>query len=307
MSAKYSPTPPEATPGAWQQFWFQPRDPWILSVLRIIAGISSVYFFLSYTTELVNYFGATGVLDQQTLTRVVTNFGSESVYRISILQLSSDASFLYTIHVISILIALAMTAGFFSRVTTPLTFLMVLSYVHRGPMITGQFEPVLTMILAYLSLGPTGAYLSLDGWRRNQLRPVQPSVMANISWRLIQVHLAALYILIGLSMLSGEVWWLGEALLWLSASPDSRMIDISTLNTPGWLYLVNFWTHAMVAFMLLYGVFIWKRPMQKILVYVSLPIWLLIALLTGLISYCALMAMLNVAFWVPPTPAVMKS
>jgi hypothetical protein len=131
--------------------------------------------------------------------------------------------------------------------------------------------------------------------------------MANVTWRLVQVHLAALYLTTGLSMLSGDVWWLGEALLWISASPDSRIIDISTLNTPGWLEVVNLATHSIVAFMLLYGIFIWKPRVRQILVYVSIPVWLFIALLTGLVSYCWLMLLLNVAFWVPPSPADMKS
>jgi len=303
-----SPAHPIETLGethAWQRFWFQPRDPWVLSLLRIVVGAVSVYYFLSFTFELVGFFGEHGALDRTIVARLATNFGNDQVYRFSVLQLASDTSFLYMIHVISILISLAMTLGVFSRVTTPLTLVMVLSYVHRGPMITGPMEHVLTMLLVYLSLGPTGAYLSFDAWRRRKRskHDVQPSVMANIAWRLIQVHLAALYLLIGAGMLSGEVWWLGEALLWLSACPDSRILDIGTLNTPGWLYAVNLATHAIVAFMFLYGVFMWKPGARTILAYASIPIWILIGLITGLVSYCALMLMLNVAFWLPRPPA----
>lgn len=88
------------------------------------------------------------------------------------------------------------------------------------------------MVLAYLCLAPTGDCLSVDRWRRKLpagFRP-RPTVGAAISWRLLQVHLAALYVMIGLTMLAGQPWWNGTAMWLLMARTDARLVDLSGLH-----------------------------------------------------------------------------
>src|SRR5205823_1114818 len=126
------------------------------------------------------------------------------------------------------------TAGCFTRLTSILSLVVFLSYVHRGPMLTAQVEPIVAFVLFYLCLGPAGRSFSVDGWlaarrgaaasplvpatvaRRgvaaNQA-PVEPpfpgSVAATISVRLIQVHLTVVYAMMGIGKLAGEAWWNG--------------------------------------------------------------------------------------------------
>jgi hypothetical protein len=114
---------------------------------------------------------------------------------------------------------------------------------------------------------------------------------------LLQVHLAAIYVMIGLTMLAGETWWVGDALWWLMAHAESRLVDLTALGrSEGGRLFINLLTHGIVAFMLLYGLLVWHRLARPILVFASFFVWTLLGLLTGLISYALLMIGLNVLF-----------
>ena len=98
------------------------------------------------------------------------------------------------VHVVGLAVLVLFTLGFWSRLTSILALVVILSDVHRGPMLTSQFEPVLTMVMCYLCLGPSGASWSLDrrwpvGGRRRRWpgRPPRartPSWAATVSIRL---------------------------------------------------------------------------------------------------------------------------
>src|SRR5205814_8192909 len=88
----------------------------------------------------------------------------------------------------------AFVVGLFTRVTVVLTLVTFLSYYHRGPVLSSVTEPVVAFLLFYLCLGPCGAVLSVDAWRRRRAagRPIviPPMFTATVALRLIQVHTA---------------------------------------------------------------------------------------------------------------------
>ena len=109
----------------------------------------------------------------------------------SLLNSVQDPTTLWILHSLGFVILIAFTVGLWTRVTNVLSLLVVLSYVHRGPLITGEFEPVLTMLLCYLCLAPTGRHLSVDaklGWRdfiekwsHQSSDATEPSVAATVA------------------------------------------------------------------------------------------------------------------------------
>jgi hypothetical protein len=298
----------EVIDSRWRHFWFSPGDPLTMSTVRVVAGILSLYYLLTFSVDLVSWFGPEGLLRRESASRLMTDFGQEVVYRFSLFQVSNDPTYLWLVHGASLLIALAFTVGLFTRLTSVLTLLTLLSYTHRAPMITGFLEPVLTFVVAYLCIAPSGRYLSVDAWRRGIPLPGPDpkleqhpfginSVLANLGWRLLQVHLIAFHVMIGFAMLAGETWWIGEAVWWLIAHTESRLVDLTVLgSTQVGLYFINFLTHLIVAYMFFYGLLVWRPLAFPLVVIVSLLIWTFLALVTGAIGYCALMFLLNVTF-----------
>jgi len=197
---------------------------------------------------------------------------------------------LWIFHAVSIVVAGMFTLGVFSRVTNVLTLLVMLSWVHRAPLLTAQFEPVLTMLLLYLCLAPTGACFSLS----NRSGQAARSWLATVSLRLTQVHVCMFYFLLALTKLGGQVWWSGGAAYLLMAQSESRLVDLSGLRSS--VYVINLITHAIVAFELAYAILIWNRLLRPLVIAGSLLLWLTVAMMTGLAAFAGLMVLLNLAF-----------
>ncbi len=295
----------EQVGAAWNRFWFTSRDPFTLSVLRIAVGLMAIFYVVSHSADLVHWFAADGILPVQTAQRLAGAEQSKYFFHYSYLSFANSAGGLWTLHLLGLAILVLFTAGLWTRVTSVLAVVVALSYVHRAPMITAQFEPVLTMLLIYLCLAPTGQYLSVDRWLRNRKTDArgpaavgdEPSVMATISTRLIQLHLAALYVMIGLNMLSAETWWTGEATWWLIARSESRLVDLTGLANH--MMLVNLWTHLVVAYQFSFGLLIWPRLLRPILLALGPLVWIPLAFVTGSLAYAAIMLVASIAFVEP--------
>jgi hypothetical protein len=295
LSPRYWQELTEGIGRGWNRFWFTAIDPLPLAVVRIGAGLVALLHLLSFNNDLTRWFAANGILPPAMI-RNLEILQVEANYHYSYLSWFDQPGELWTMHAIGLLIALALTLGLFTRVTSVLTLLVVLSYSHRAPMLTGQLEPVLSMLLFYLCFGPAGARLSLDrllakrfGWKR-----VERSIAANVSLRLIQVHGAAFYAIFGLSKLYGDAWWGGEGVWLLLAQTHSRPFDLSWLRD--YPRVLNGWSHLIVAYELLFPILIWNRLARPLMLAIGVFVWLSIGLITGLIPYALAMLVVNRAF-----------
>ena len=304
----------------WNRFWFTPRDPWGLCLIRVLTGIVALYWVISYSGDLVRWFGPEGLLPESTVNELtgasqrVAGGGTVRVFHWSYFYFLETPVELWIAHAGSILVVGLLTVGLFTRVTSILSLVVILSYIHRAPMISGPLEPVLAMTMTYLCIAPAGAALSVDAWMRARKsagdasgsldgQPSIDSVAANISWRLIQVHLAGFYVMMALNKLGGsEVWWTGQAVWQLIAKSETRLVDLTFMYPSE--YLLNLWTHSIVLFELAFGVLIWNRVARPLLLIAAVPVWGSLALITGLTSYCAMMLIVNLAF---VSPAVLRS
>lgn len=301
---------------AWNQFWFAPINPLPLQALRFLVGLAATYYLVSHVADLSTWFGSHGLLPPASVDQLLiaqsessrSNLAASpgfagdspalysSSFHWSYLNYLTSNTALWTAHGAAILVLICYTLGLFPRWTAPASLIIVLSYVHRAPMIAGPFESVLTMLLAYLTIAFIGPKYSTR----------QPSIWANVSWRLIQLHVAALYLFIALAQLSGTVgveyeaaWWRGEALWWLIARSESRLINFTALHSTLGTLLVNAGTHLMVAVELLFSVLIWKPLTRPMMIVAATILWVFLALVTGWVSYAVIMILATLAF-LPP-------
>ncbi|HEX4148840.1 MAG TPA: hypothetical protein VHY20_07625 [Pirellulales bacterium] len=296
---------------AWNRFWYSPSDPLTLSVLRVCVGLLATYTVFTYSFDLTSVFGADGLVP----VRMVRSL-QEGRLRFSYLEYIHGNSTLWAVHLAGLAIMLLFTAGVFTRVTSVLALVVFLSYIHRAVLLTSQFEPVLAFLLFYLCLGPAGAYLSVD--RRLALRrgagiapEVSASFAATIAIRLMQVHLTVVYAMMALSKISGMVWWNGTAAWWLMLNSRDTLMDFSGLsdkaireNTASAgsrlaIYLINAWTHLILAFELSFPILVWNRLARPLVVAAGVLVWGSVAVLTGLLSFALVMIVANLAFLSP--------
>src|SRR5687767_11287924 len=54
---------------AWERFWFTPRDPSVLAVIRILCGVITLYTMVAYSFTLQDFFGVNAWYDLEARTR----------------------------------------------------------------------------------------------------------------------------------------------------------------------------------------------------------------------------------------------
>lgn len=207
----------------WNRFWFAPSDPFTLGMLRIALGVLLLYLHASYTPDLVKLFGPNGMVPSEMVVEMRSGIIQENgevefltfnPQYLSILNAVQSPTGLYVIHALGAAILVAFTVGFKSRWACVLAWLLTLSYMHRAPYLISAVEPIVCLLLFYLCIGPCGACLSVDRWLANRRAEKDPifarslasrakSWTATISLRLIQVHISAVYVLMGLAKLTG--------------------------------------------------------------------------------------------------------
>ena len=287
----------------WNRFWFTPSDPATLGLIRLLTGLVSLYWLATYGYDLVRLFGPSGMLPVTTVLELAGSWAS-----VSYLNYLQSPTELWIAHILALAVMALFTVGLFTRVTSVLTLIVLLSYIHRGPMISSQVEPILSLVVFYLCLGPAGAYLSIDSLLESRKRQAMgstagarkriSSTSATVALRLLQVHVSVIYLMMALAKLrggeSGPVWWMGEAVWWIIARPESRLVDFTWLHD--YPLVVNAWTHAIVAFEFAFAILIWNRLSRPLLLAVAVPMWVLLALITGLTPFCLMMLIASAAF-----------
>ncbi len=228
----------------------------------------------------------------------------------SYLDYFSQPGEIMAIHLAGLAVLVLFTLGLWSRLTSVLALVVVLADIQRGPMLTSQFEPVLTMVMCYLCLGPSGASWSLDRLlaRRKATTPLARAAVESPRWswgatvalRLIQVHLAMLIGTMGLAKLLGLTWWEGTAVWWLVTRPESRLVDLTGLPE----YLINFWTHAILAVELAFPILVWFPLLRPLVLAVAAAIWISLALIIGQVPFALMMLVASLSYC---SPAVLRS
>ena len=149
-----------------------------------------------------------------------------------------------TAHAVALVIMVLFTLGLFTRVTSVLTWLAAVSYIHRTQQVLFGMDTMMNILLFYLMIGNSGAALSLDRLRAKK-RAIQASlarcgkideatqaylerpplsVMSGFTLRLLQVHFCFIYMASGLSKLKGPAWWNTTAYWDTLANPEFTMI-----------------------------------------------------------------------------------
>lgn len=148
-------------------------------------------------------------------------------------------------HGIVLVIMTMFTLGLWTRVTSVLTWLAAVSYIHRTQYVLFGMDTMSNILLLYLMVGDSGGAFSLDrviaryratreSLRRSGgidgataafLAAPRPTVSAGLGLRLIQVHFCFIYMAAGLSKLKGQTWWNHNAYWETIANPEFTLIQ----------------------------------------------------------------------------------
>lgn len=276
---------------AINEFWFAPRGPKMLGVIRILTGLLLLYSLAVWTLELSTFFAAEGLVPLGY--RGASGMG----FAWSHLDWFADwPTGLLVVHCVGMFVVLLFTAGVQTRVTAVLTAALAISYSNRSIGVDFGLDQILTFLCMYCAIGNSGGAYSVDrmlGFGKSVPAP-PPSATTNIAIRMIQVHLCIVYFFAAIGKLQGETWWSGEAVWLAMASYEYQQIDMTWLAN--YLPLVSAMTLLSLFWELLYPALIWSRLSRPIMLAGAVMIHLGIGLCMGMVEFGLVMLVANMAF-----------
>jgi len=278
----------------WNAFWFTPRAPHTLGVIRILAGAMLLYTHLVWTIGLEDFLGANSWLDRETTQSLG---GRYYVWRPLFHFDNPMALWLY--HLASIATMFALMVGWRTRETSILAWLFAVSYCHRLQGALFGLEQVNTMLAMYLMLAPCGAVYSVDRWRAGSKGSDKPTVSANIATRLLQIHMCVIYLFGAVGKMKGDSWWDGSAFWFAIANLEYQSIDMTWMvRFPALIALV---THATLFWELGYCALIWPKRTRPVMLASAVILHGGIAFCMGMITFGLAMIFANMSFISPAT------
>ncbi len=272
----------------WNRFWFTAADPATLSMIRILAGLMLFYTHLVWTIDLEAFFGPHAWITP-TAAKIEVGDG----YDWSYFWFIQSPALLWGAHLAGLVVFAMLTLGLLTRVVSVLAFLVAVSYVHRVPGALFGLDQINTMLAMYLMIGPSGDAYSLDRWlaARGQggqrLPPAAPSIGANLSIRLIQIHMCVIYFFAGISKLQGNMWWDGTALWYAFANLEYQSLDMTWMA--GWPITIALMTQVSVYWELSFCVLVWPRILRPLVLTLALPLHLGIGFCMGMMTFGLIM------------------
>lgn len=296
---------------AWDRFWFAPRLPHTLCILRIIAGSMLLYSHLVLATDLTSFLGETAWINNETALKLHDGSFFDADAARSYLWHIDSAGLLWAHHALTILVTAMFAAGLLTRITVPLAFFFQLMYLHR---LTGHLfglDQIVTYSTMYLMLSPCGSCLSVDAvlrkklasklsdkrWFRILFPDDSPSVGANVATRLLQLHLCVIYLFGGLSKARGQTWWDGTAVWYSVGNYEYQSMNMTWMAHYPWLFSAM--THATLFWEVFYCALVWPRLTRPIVLAVAVAVHGGIALFLGMITFGLMMIGANMIFVSP--------
>lgn len=277
---------------AWNRFWFEPQETSTVALFRIAFGLVTTLWTLSLMPNLLNFFGANGV---------VPDYPREGVMGWGLLAVSDNPGWVGVVFAATLAGSLALTVGLHSRLAAVVVLIGLVSFVRRNPWVFNSGDALLCNLAIYCVLMPTGVALSLDRLRTAPGRFWEFPARAPWALRLAQIQLSVIYLATVWEKLQGETWRTGTAVSYsLRYATDERFpVPAFVTNSP---VLVEILTFSTLAIEVAIGVLVWKRALRPwvLALGVSLHLGIEVSIYIGF--FTAAMFVTYVAF-VPPDTA----
>ncbi len=304
----------------WNRFWFTPVDSHTLSLIRICAGAMLFYTHLVWSIGLEAFFGPKAWITLDAIRSLPFKGppGQNSSwwdrdFAWSYFYWIDSTAVLWIAHIAALIVFAMLTFGIFTRVTSVLSYLAMVSYANRVPGALFGLDETNTMIAIYLMIGASGAHWSFDAWwKQRQGRAggataaagsnvpdysPPPSISTNIAIRLLQLHLCIVYLFSGWGKLQGEAWWNGYATWGAVANLEYQSLDMTWLASHP--FLISALTHLTVFWEAFYIALIWPRWTRPIMLFMAVLVHGGIGLFLGMKTFGLAMLIANMAF-LPP-------
>ena len=293
-------TPHERALAAWMRFWFPPASLGQLALLRIGVGLVLLFSLFVASFDVQAHYSLDGWGDPLTLREL-----DRAAWPFSVIDWFGNDFWLWVVHVLALLAALAFTLGVLPLWNGALTIVFLLSYLHRNPAVALPSDGLLLMGVAYLALTPCGRAFSVPEGIGAAVRPSTPlghpesppgPAWAGFPLRLLQLHLSLLYFFSGLAKFNPE--WLAGVAFWHPRVAETGL-PIAYEFMQGHPQLTAFVIYGAVVFQLFFPALVWMPRFRYAMLGVAVVVHLAVGILWGKLAFNLLLLVLDFAFVLP--------
>ncbi len=262
-------------------------SPLTLGVYRAVFGSIIFIGLLMLSFDFGDWFTETGLVPQ-----TGAKLWAGDIWRLSLLNGVTDSRITGAVFAATLLASLTTALGLWTRVSTILLALGLVSLHHRNPFILNGGDSLIRVTAIYFAVMPVGAAFSLDRLRIRRRGGPESSPISLWPQRLIQVQMAIVYGTTVLHKLTGVHWMDGTA-----AWYPPHLTEFNRFPTPGFVDFPPFLqaaTWGTLVIEVILATLVFWRPARK---------WVLLSglVLHGIIEYrfnIPLFAFLSVAQYI---------
>jgi Vitamin K-dependent gamma-carboxylase len=263
----------QAAASGWNRFWFTATDPATLGLIRVLTGAMLVYTHLVWGLQFEAFFGASSWTSADVIGEFQPNSFAWSFWWLVPPHLG------LAVHYLCVGLLILFMLGFLTRLTSLTALVIVISYAHRVPTALFGLDQINGMLTLYCA---EQAILSIG---------------ANVTIRLIQLHMCIIYFFAGLAKLQGESWWNGLAMWYSFANREYQTLNVTWLAEYPWI--INAMTHLTVLFEIGFCALIWHRLARPLVLLLAVVLHIGIGVCLGMWTFGLIMLVGCTAF-VPP-------
>ena len=295
----------------WTGFWLTPTNPVPLHVVRVLTGLLFLAWLVPLAGDYAGFFGVDGWIDSAAYIEVqeknadnaaknLPPFSPNPVGWSLIFPLTNalgEGSFVTDAFFGgSIVVLVLFTLGIATRITAPLTWLVVVSHT-ANPALHYDCDDLFIVLAFYLMIGYV--LMGLGTWklsvlemilgpRDTMLSPLRRSDRvshgAALALRLLQVHVAVIVFVGALHKLQFGTWWSGVALWYRMNAPQDLSPEVLRDMKPwAWTSLgfISLAGYILLGWQLAFPLFAFRRAWRPVLIGGAVLGWATSFLLTG--------------------------
>ncbi|WP_221392559.1 HTTM domain-containing protein [Dyadobacter sp. NIV53] len=273
------------------KFIANPANPYPLAVLRIAISVIGLVQLIIISPYLLQLYGNFGFI-QWAISESPTDTWLPSLGKLCLLLYPLGVSYKFCVYAVFTIYGLGLCGllvGWQTRKAAILAWLMHGLTVNSGYFSLYGVDTMLHICLFYAVWMPVGKSFSLD--RYLSKKTVNPSFIANLSIRVLQIHLCIIYLDAGISKMQGVQWWNGEAIWRAMMQPQFSVFDISWLAQWPWLAMLICWGTLVIEFG--YPFMVWPAKTRTLWVILTLMLHLGIGVFMGLWLFALIMMVLT--------------
>ena len=241
----------------WNRFFFEPESPLPIAVYRILLGMVVLANYALMLPDVDDWFGEQATVS---FTTAGTMVGGSGINLFDWLPHSDVA--VWAVFIVSCVAAAMVTVGLFTRTSSVVMFLTLVTLHHRNSIILNSGDTFLRAATFFLMFTHAGTALSLDRLIRIARGKEAGSPQPRAPWamRLIQVQMAFLYFYAFVWKVLGVMWLSGTAVYYTSRLYDFWRFPVPYVFEHVWTIKIWSWTTLLVELAL--GTLIWIKELR---------------------------------------------